>query len=78
MVLNTNEEYWPGNPERLLIKRPSSSTMTCLPTFANADFAFSFAISSSESDWISTRWICEKLTEMFLVDSIDRISRNLF
>jgi hypothetical protein len=45
--------------------------MTGLPTFANADFAFSLAISSSESDWISTRWIREKLTEMLLVESID-------
>jgi hypothetical protein len=50
MVLNTNEEYWPGKPERLSTKRPSSSTMTFLPTFANAAFAFALAISSSESD----------------------------
>lgn len=49
-VLNTNEEYWPGNPKRLSINKPSSSTMTCLLTFANAAFAFSLAISLSESD----------------------------
>jgi hypothetical protein len=54
-VLNTKEEYWPGKPPRLLMNKPSSSTMTCPPIFANADFAFSLAISSSESDWISTR-----------------------
>jgi hypothetical protein len=57
MVLNTNEEYWPGNPARLSINKPSSSTMTGLPTFANAVFAFSSAISLRESDWISTRGI---------------------
>jgi hypothetical protein len=57
MVLNTNEEYWPGNPARLSINKPSSSTMTGLPTFANAVFAFSSAISLRESDWISTSGI---------------------
>lgn len=50
IVLNTYEEYGPGNPFKESMNKPSSSIMIGFLHFENASYAFFSAISFNEVD----------------------------